>query len=480
MGSKTVVKGRKVKTFRKVVMMKRRSHLVQQVSKVGLICLAGAGCACLLLGGQDHWSDIEAGQQASLRVPTGYPQLVSYEPLPEMSSWEQSSLMPANSFSFTAYAQQQTTRYNGDRPPRRVIHDTYPTFSAVAVDPVRGEVVVQDENLFQILVYDRLDNTPPQVAMTEPKRLIGGIKTKVGFNCGLYVDPKSGEIYSVNNDTVNTMVVFSRQARGNVTPDRQLHTPHGTYGIALDEENQELFLTIEHDSAVVVYRKTASQEEEPVRLLQGDRTLLADPHGIAVDPSRDLMFVANHGSVHQVSPDAGPGRRNPKKNWPLDRSMGVPGSGQLLPPSISVYSRTASGNTAPLRVIAGPDTQLNWPATIAVEPGRGELFVANDGGHSILVFRETDQGNVAPSRILKGPKTGIKNPIGVSLDTENNELWVSNFANHSVTVYSLTAEGDSPPLRTIRAAPLGKVALGIGNPGGVAYDSKRKEILVPN
>ena len=160
--------------------------------------------------------------------------------------------------------------------------------------------------------------------------------------------------------------------------------------------------------------------------------------------------------------------------------MGVPGSGQLLPPSISVYSRTASGNTAPLRVIAGADTQLNWPATIAVEPGRGELFVANDGGHSILVFRETDQGNVAPSRILKGPKTGIKNPIGVSLDTENNELWVSNFANHSVTVYSLTAEGDTPPLRTIRAAPLGKVALGVGNPGGVAYDSKRKEILVPN
>ena len=158
----------------------------------------------------------------------------------------------------------------------------------------------------------------------------------------------------------------------------------------------------------------------------------------------------------------------------------LPGSGQLLPPSISVYSRTASGNTAPLRVIAGPDTQLNWPATIAVEPGRGELFVANDGGHSILVFRETDQGNVAPSRILKGPKTGIKNPIGVSLDTENNELWVSNFANHSVTVYSLSAEGDTPPLRTIRAAPLGKVALGVGNPGGVAYDSKRKEILVPN
>jgi len=37
-----------------------------------------------------------------------------------------------------------------------------------------------------------------------------------------------------------------------------------------------------------------------------------------------------------------------------------------------------------------------------------------------------------------------------------------------------------PPLRTIRSAPLGKQALAIGNPGAVAYDTKRDEILVPN
>ena len=151
-----------------------------------------------------------------------------------------------------------------------------------------------------------------------------------------------------------------------------------------------------------------------------------------------------------------------------------------MSPSISVHSRTAQGNTPPLRVITGPNTQLNWPATIAVESARGEIFVANDGGNSILVFRVSDQGDVAPTRVLKGPKTGISNPIGVSLDTQNNEMWVSNFSSHSVTVYPLAADGDTAPLRTIRAAPLGKKALGIGNPGGVAYDSKRKEILVPN
>lgn len=474
--------------------MKRRAHSNKGAGRLQLllICLAGAGSAVGLSRAVEvPRSEGPTPVQAALRVPTGYAQLVSRRPLPEMAGSEQCLFVPAgavpSAYAWTQRAESSgsslttTGTRDGDRVPQRVIRDTRPTFSAIAVDPVRDEIVVQDENLFQILVYDRLDNTPPQAPMTEPKRIIGGIKTKVEFNCGLWVDPKSGDIYSVNNDSVETLTVFSRKAEGNVTPDRELTTPHGAYGIAVDEEHQELFLTVQHDNAVVVYRKTASGTEQPIRLLQGDRTRLADPHGIAVDLQRDLTFVANHGSFHDVSLEAGAFWGGPPPpTWPLERDFAIPGSGRLLPPSISVYSRTASGNTAPLRVISGPRTQLNWPAVIAVEPERGELFVANDGENSILVFRETDEGNAEPLRVIKGPKTGIKNPVGVSLDTRNNELWVANFGNHSVTVYPLTADGDTPPLRTIRSAPLGKVALGIGNPGAVAYDTKRKEILVPN
>ena len=96
------------------------------------------------------------------------------------------------------------------------------------------------------------------------------------------------------------------------------------------------------------------------------------------------------------------------------------------------------------------------------------------------MFRATDRGNVAPARIIQGSRTGITNPTGVFADTKNQELWVSNMGNHSATVYRLTASGNVPPLRTIRSAPAGKRALAIGNPGAVAYDSKRDEILVPN
>ena len=231
-----------------------------------------------------------------------------------------------------------------------------------------------------------------------------------------------------------------------MAPDRQLASPHGTFGIAADEENQELFLTIQHDSAVVVYEKMAEGDDAPIRLLQGDRTRLADPHGIALDPENNLIFVANHGSGRQHRTGAGRGtgtlgRAEKKANWPLGEDMAIPGLGKASPPSITVYSRTASGNTAPVRVIEGPKTQLNWPAGLAVAPERGELFVANDAGDSILVFSATARGDVAPIRVLKGPNSGIKNPTGLFLDTKNDELWVSNFGNHTATVYKPTAEG---------------------------------------
>jgi DNA-binding beta-propeller fold protein YncE len=308
-------------------------------------------------------------------------------------------------------------------------------------------------------VFNRLDNTPPNASFTEPKRVLGGLLTKLEFNCGLYVDPRSGDLYSVANDTVDTMVIFPRNAQGNVKPMRELNTPHGTFGIAVNEETQELFLTVQHEHAVVVYRKMAEGDDKPLRRLEGPLTGLEDPHGIALDNVNGLMFVSNHGSVN-------------------DRQK--VGSGRFNPPSITVYAIKAEGNVAPLRVIEGPKTQLNWPAAMAFDPDRQELYVANDAVDSMLVFGANDKGDVAPRRAITGPKTGIKNPTGIFLDTKNKEVWMANMGNHSATVHPMMANGNVAPLRTIRSAPADKLAQAIGNPGAVAYDSKREEILVPN
>jgi 6-phosphogluconolactonase (cycloisomerase 2 family) len=364
-----------------------------------------------------------------------------------------------------AVAAGQARNVSLNRPPVRVIKDPYPTYSAVALDLEHNEIVLQDENLFQIMTYDRLSNTPPRATMTEPKRIIGGLNTKIEFNCGLYIDPKTGDIYSVNNDTLNTMTIFSREAKGNVPPTRELATPHRSYGIAVDEQAEELFMTVQDSPSVYVFRKYAQGTEKPLRIMRGNKTQLADAHGIALDTKNGWMFVANHGNAASYR-EGGQGR--------------VPGSGKFLPPSITVYPLKSEGDVAPIRVIQGTNTQLNWPAHLALDEQNGDLYVANDGGHSVLVFKVTDDGNVAPSRILSGPKTQIKNPTGVTLDMKNDEIVVANMGNHQATVYPRTANGDVAPRRVIRGAPANHAALQIGNPGAVAYDTKRDQILVPN
>jgi lactonase family protein with 7-bladed beta-propeller len=380
---------------------------------------------------------------------------------------------------------RKTTRLQ--RSPLRTIEDPNPSFSAVAVDVARDEIALEDENRDEIAVYGRLDNTPAQAALTEPKRTIGGSKTRISENCGLYVDPFSGDIYTVNGDTANYLTVWSHEQKGNSVADRTINTPHRGFAIAIDEQAKELFLTIESPPAVVVYPKMAQGNDVPLRILEGDKTQLAEVHGIALDLKNQLMYVVNQGPTSSNTDDGGWARDvkpgSPTVEWTPDSERWkylVPGSGKVMPPSITVYPMKASGDAAPVRIIQGPLTQLDWPVHISLDADRQELFVANSVADDILVFRATDNGNVAPIRVLKGPHTGLGKPHGVFVDTKNNELVVANFGNHSSTVYARDAKGDTPPLRTIRAAPANTPAPMFGNIGTLSYDTKRDQLLVPN
>ncbi len=474
-----------------------RSRFRSGAKLAGLAAMVAVIAGWVLSAEGVQLRQVVSASRAALGKPTGAAQLIASEPLPaESSDGAMCELVPANAeanapgYLLAALqeggaARSKSTDFS-KRNPVRMIRDPYSSYSSVAVDPLNNEVVMTDENLFNILVYNRTDNTPPQATMTEPKRTIGGLKTNIEFQCGLYVDPQSGDIYAVNNDTVDRLVIFSRQAKGDVPPDRQLKTPHGTFGISVDEEHQELMLTVQHDSAIVTYHKMAKPDESPIRLIQGEHTQLADPHGLALDTKHDMIFVTNHGSVHYFKPrseakgEGAFGQGAGKENWPLGFDDAIPGSGKNLPPSITVYPRTATGDAAPVRVIQGPKTQMDWPTGISYNPKTDEIFIANDMGDSILVFPSTASGDVAPSRVIKGPKSLVKHPTGVFVDVKNDELWAANFGNHTATVYKPSASGDTAPLRVIRSAPLEKPTLGIGNPHPIAYDSKREQILVPN
>lgn len=369
-----------------------------------------------------------------------------------------------------------------ERQPLRVIADPYFSFAGITVDTIRDEVVVGDQKMSKIVVYDRLTNTPAAAAMSPPKRVIGGDKSFLEYVSSVYVDPASGDIYAINNDTMPGMPVFGRDAVGNVAPKRRVDKPHTAFAITGSEKDQEVFLTIQDDHAVIVYSKGFKDKDGPVRILQGAHTGLADPHGIAIDPTRNELFVTNWGQRNERPPlsEGGGGGFIDRPDFPVGRSRVFPASGKIQPASISVYPTNARGDTAPLRVIAGPKTGLNWPTGLAVHPERGEIFVANDVGASVTVFRADASGNAAPIRVIKGPRSLIKNPTGVAVDLKNNELWVANFGGHSATVYPIDANGDAAPLRVIRSAPVETGSPMLSNPHVTVFDSKRKEILVAN
>ena len=167
-------------------------------------------------------------------------------------------------------------------------------------------------------------------------------------------------------------------------------------------------------------------------------------------------------------------------NWGNIADLKVARTGRFEPPSISVYPLNADGDTPPLRVIQGSKTQMDWPGSMSIEPDSGDLYVANDMGQSLLVFHGSDEGDVAPARVIRGPKTRLTYPLGVFVDAKNKEVWAANLGNSSATVYPLMANGDVAPLRIIRSADENKQSLKFGKTEALTYDSKREQLLVPN
>jgi len=139
---------------------------------------------------------------------------------------------------------------------------------------------------------------------------------------------------------------------------------------------------------------------------------------------------------------------------------------------ISVFSRTASGDPVPTRVITGVNTKISNAISIAFNPVADELFVdsydvacANLPG--ILVFNRTDSGNVAPKQNLTGSSTTITSMGGIIVDSVNNRLIAANQAPsaNAILAFARTASGNTAPLVTV-AGP----STGLATPFGLALD----------
>jgi len=392
--------------------------------------------------------------------------------------------------------ERRSKPYPDDIPAARTVVDPYPALNGIAVDPDNDAVIASDPNRKSLLFYER-SRSASENAQTRPVRQIIGPATYIGMVASVVVDSQRQEIFAANNDIEDTVVVMPYAAKGNAAPRRVLSVPHQAWGLALSKSTDELAVTAEIFNAVVFYRREAKGVEAPVRVIRGSKTRIADPHGIYWDDVDAEIGVANHGNFRGVIHNAGAGcapgpvaaKSEPMKaeTAKLESSKSESSNpeaaeegGEFRPPSIAIFSATAKDDQAPLRIIEGDATKLDWPMGIAEDSMHNTIVVANNGDNSILIFDRQRGGNVAPIRIIRGEHTGIDRPMGLAVDAKNGEIWISNYGNHTALAFDSAAAGNIAPKRTLSSAPAGTPTPGFGNPMALAYDTKRSQILVPN
>ena len=327
---------------------------------------------------------------------------------------------------------------SGDAAPLRTISGLsteldYPW--GIVVDTTNNEIIaanVSDGFNSSITVYNR----------TASRNLspIRTIKPALSAPLGINVDKGNNEIFVANAG--NFITVFKRAANGDMT---QIRTISGSstaltfpWGIAVDTVNNEIIVSNVPDNSditlndyITVYDRTANGNAPPLRTISGTSTGLNGPYGIAIDAVNNEIIVANAWNN-----------------------------------SITIYNITANGDTAPIRTISGSSTGLVSPFGITVDTVNNEIYVSNESlpnFDSITVYSRTANGNVAPLRTISGLSTGLYSPRGIAVDTANNVIIVSSTGGNSITIYGRTANGNVPPLRTISGT-----STGLNGPWGIA------------
>ena len=143
------------------------------------------------------------------------------------------------------------------------------------------------------------------------------------------------------------------------------------------------------------------------------------------------------------------------------------GRSTFAPPwasELGVYSATANGNVAPVRVIRGPETQMNIPQT-AVMDSSGRLWTCSFNTKNLIAFAAGATGNVAPSVSIGGSYSPIQSCGDMTLAT-NGAIYATSFQTPS----SIAAWAQGSTLNARPAAVWSGSNTGLGQASGLAID----------
>lgn len=231
------------------------------------------------------------------------------------------------------------------------------------------------------------------------------------------------------------------------------------HDIRYNEVHDEIVVPVPYAHAIVTFRGGANGQEGPTRTIQGPKTGEIGSR-LDVDPIHNEIFTYTDDSIR-------------------------------------VYPRDANGDVAPIRIIEGPDTQLNSVYGIAVDPINNILVIGLNSAWgteesersardrekgAILIFNRTDSGNAKPRAVIRGEKSGIVriNQMQVNPQRKLIVAAMPGIRDHMepegafVGVWSYTDNGDVPPMLKI---PIGERTK-LKKPFGVVLNPKHKELIV--
>lgn len=228
--------------------------------------------------------------------------------------------------------------------------------------------------------------------------------------------------------TFPQIAAFPRSVEGSPAPVRQIAgqgtqlTRSGHY-IEYDEVNDEIMVANAFAQAILFFRGGANGHEPPLRMIMGPHTQIQSPDfGLAIDNVNDEIYVTEHTRV-------------------------------------LVFPRTANGDVPPIRILDGPKTELENPYGTAAVRGIGvdpihnvivvTTYFQNRG--RILIFDRTASGNTAPIRRIAGPKSGIRGS-SYSVRLYPPKGWILDPIGGGIGVWSVFDDGDIPPLYLLQNA----------------------------
>lgn len=362
------------------------------------------------------------------------------------------------------------------------------------------------QNTPAVLIYEKASTLNGGVM---PDRVVTGLSTQLTVPAGIDVDVSTGRVFVVNNNSPNNV--------------------NASGGANTDSPSLVVFNDIHTTCTAVMHLCDLI----PSRRIGGDisvesATTLSNPLGIAFDPVRNIIYVANTGGnnilIYSVEGNMAPLKVNTGANTSLfvpssffydavlDRLYVANASTGSSPAPFSVYDQVSNqafgsaavpSNLAPSWKLAAA-SNFEKPRGIYIDKTR-DLMIFLDGktssGFGLFIYNLTSGfqdattppfpptfapivfpvnnaigptgKTLAPPTFQRSSIAGLSagGPTGLAVDEARGLIYVSEKNNNSVVVYDYGTTSALTPLRTIT---------GLNKPSGVFIDTERDILYVTN